>query len=166
MKTLKPKELITLKDKYVIDERVNQKFKNARDQLLSNSNSLTNRPDKRQIFLTLLEEIGHEGFEVVTDDDAYLHVDRSDFFFNAQHKNLIPFYCSFYVKLQLGSICDGHKARAIVANDIMLKARACRKFIITMITDLNKSLLIKTYRCDDGVSRHIESAEFGKLGFF
>lgn len=90
---------------------------------------------------------------------------RPDFVLNVANKPPTPYYCSFYVELLLNNVetDKDHKARAVQYNEMILEARACRKFIISMITDLNNMLLIKSSRGQNDFIEHEESVLYGLL---
>lgn len=120
-------------------------------------------------FISLLEKIKEiadvkDNIGIVNNKPNYFpNRERPDILIHEANKPKIAYNCWFAVELLLSDPNDKeHKVRTAEYNRQILEERCCRNLIISMVTNLNEMLLIKTKRDENGRILHFESHKYGK----
>lgn len=126
---------------------------------------LSENAHQHPIFERIVFKLQHPDLDVINDEIYFANLQRPDFVFNKALKPHHPFYCTFFAELQLHALNSDHKARIAQYNEMLMNARPFRKFIIVMLTNLTKMVLIKSTRGENNIITHEESHEYGKIKF-
>ncbi len=82
---------------------------------------------------------------------------RPDFVFIQKGNVYRPNYCVFVAELQRGIIDNEHLGRTILYNTLTLQASPLRHFVMSVVTNLDYLILIKTERKINGDFKHNQS---------
>lgn len=104
--------------------------------------------------MELLKKKTFEKYQLSHENRELIRTKRPDFAFFLKNKPH-PLYAPFVVELQVGNFDNEHKAKVIRYNLSILEVHTHRKFIISVLTNLENMLFIKTERCENYFSHFI-----------